>query len=497
MFTGGVMECLGNVRAVVFDMDGVLWQSTAAHERAFAETFRAASLPAVPYPELAGRRTDEAFRYALARHGLEASPAQVADLTRRKQALAYRYLEESPPVTAGCRELLSALSRRFRLALATSSRAENADLFLRASGTPGLFDAVLTAADVRQAKPDPEVYRLAVARLGVAPAEAVVVEDAVSGVQAGVAVGLPVLGLLGTAPAADLLAAGARGVLDRLADLEGRLTRIVPPAAPGLAVPPGHRRAAWTAVIPAAGRGSRLGFDRPKILYPLLGRPILQWLLSLIEPLCERVVFVLSPSGKEEVVEHLARYLPGRFDVAVQEEPTGMGDAVLLTRDLVHTPNCLVVWGDQVTLSPWTLASCLRTHAAEAGTALTFPTVLRPDPYIHFRRAADARIVGVEQAREGSISVAVGENDCGVFLFNTRVLFEELARAKEGRFGRGSATGEFNLLEVIPRIDGVRTVRTVRIEDLDETCGVNTPLEARRAAAILAARARGPLAQAG
>ena len=51
------------------------------------------------------------------------------------------------------------------------------------------------------------------------------------------------------------------------------------------------------AIILAAGRGSRLGFDHPKILFPIAGRTILEWLVDLLKPLCGQFVFVLSPQG--------------------------------------------------------------------------------------------------------------------------------------------------------------------------------------------------------
>jgi hypothetical protein len=55
--------------------------------------------------------------------------------------------------------------------------------------------------------------------------------------------------------------------------------------------------ALWTALIPAAGRGSRLGFDLPKILFPIAGATILEWLVHLLKPLSSRFVLVLSPEG--------------------------------------------------------------------------------------------------------------------------------------------------------------------------------------------------------
>src|SRR5438270_954296 len=106
----------------------------------------------------------------------------------------------------------------------------------------------------------------------------------------------------------------------------------------------------WTAVIPAAGRGSRLGFHRPKILYPVAGRPILDWLLDFLLPHCSALVFILSPEGLGDVAGELESRIPGRFKIAVQPAPTGMGDAVGLALPAVATSHVAIVWGDQVAL---------------------------------------------------------------------------------------------------------------------------------------------------
>jgi UTP-glucose-1-phosphate uridylyltransferase len=113
----------------------------------------------------------------------------------------------------------------------------------------------------------------------------------------------------------------------------------------------------WTAVIPAAGRGSRLGFDQPKILYPVCGKPILAWLLDLLLPHCQSVTLVLSPQGKPEVEPVLERLAPGRFRIAVQPEPLGMGDAADIGVAGVETPHTAIVWGDQVALRPESVCS--------------------------------------------------------------------------------------------------------------------------------------------
>lgn len=480
------MHCLGGARALIFDLDGVLWDSNPSHERAYNEVLSEIGLGPVDFERLAGRGTREVMRSLLSAANRE-SAEFVGELTRRKQQRAHELLRTARPVVPGGSAMLRRLAKSYRLALASSSSPENVRLFLDSSDTSSLFDVVLHGQDVRRAKPDPEIYSATLRRLGIVPEEAVIIEDALSGVRAGVAAGVPVLAVAGAAPVEELLHAGACEVVPRLAEIEKRLLRIVDISFTNHLRPADPAR--WTAVIPAAGRGSRLGYDRPKVLYPLLGRPILDWLLDLVTAVATRVVVVASPSGATDIARHLATRSDIASAIVIQPEPTGMADAVLRTRDAVRTPHCLVVWGDQVTLRTDTLRACARLHESAADTGLTLPTVLRPDPYIHLRRDSTGRLVGVEQAREAPILVPIGENDCGLFCFSASALFSRLEEAQHVAAARGAGTGEFNLLQVLPQFeDEAGYVRTLRIADISETWGVNTPVEAERAARMLAAR---------
>ena len=62
-----------------------------------------------------------------------------------------------------------------------------------------------------------------------------------------------------------------------------------------------------------------------------------------------------------------------KADIVVQEKPTGMGDAVLLAEEKVQTPNCLIVWGDQVMLNVHTVEVCATLHEAYPVANLTLP----------------------------------------------------------------------------------------------------------------------------
>ena len=232
--------------------------------------------------------------------------------------------------------------------------------------------------------------------------------------------------------------------------------------------------ARWTALVPAAGRGSRLGFHRPKILYPVAGRMIVEWLLDFLLPNCASVVFVLSPDGRAEVEQELARLIPGRYRGVVQEVPTGMGDAVELGLAAVETPLVAIVWGDQVALRRRSVDACLRLQQGPLSPDVTCPTVMRRNPYIHFDRDTEGRVCGLRQAREGDAMPAEGESDTGFFCFRTACLRELLVELRASGERLGGATREFNFLPVIPLAAAKRRVLTPRLMTLEETVGVNS-----------------------
>jgi bifunctional UDP-N-acetylglucosamine pyrophosphorylase/glucosamine-1-phosphate N-acetyltransferase len=231
----------------------------------------------------------------------------------------------------------------------------------------------------------------------------------------------------------------------------------------------------WTAIIPAAGRGSRLGSDRPKILYPVAGRLLIEWLLDFLEPNCIRLIFVLSPEGVKEVRPELERLLPGRYEIAVQQVPLGMGDAVERALPVVKTPHSVIVWGDQVALRRESVDACLRLHEGPMNASVTCPTVFRANPYIHFDRDADGRISGLRQAREGDPMPEEGESDTGFFCFETQTLRRLLAALREQPGQEGRSTGEFNFLPVIPLAahQGLEILSPL-LMTLAETVGINS-----------------------
>src|SRR5438132_8760746 len=106
----------------------------------------------------------------------------------RKGAVSLKPL---PGVMEDMRELAA---RGWKQAIGSSARIENIRLLLDATGLDGYMQAIASGNDVTRGKPDPQVFLVAFERLGVDPRNGVVIEDAPSGIKAGIAAGAATLG---------------------------------------------------------------------------------------------------------------------------------------------------------------------------------------------------------------------------------------------------------------------------------------------------------------
>src|SRR5947209_7175886 len=124
-----------------------------------------------------------------------------------------------------------------------------------------------------------------------------------------------------------------------------------------------------TAIVPAAGEGRRLGAPGPKALAPLLGRPLISYVLTAIMPFADHLVVVLRP-GEEQRFEDALGCLGWSkpVTIAVQPTPTGSADAVAAGIHMAPpSVGCVVVWADQVGLSGRTVARVVEElESAEA-----------------------------------------------------------------------------------------------------------------------------------
>ena len=171
------------LQAFVFDMDGVLINSHSAHREAWREFLRGEGV-GVSEDELGfileGRTRSEILRRFLG----DLTVAELQQYGRRKDDF-FRSLEHQiEPIPGVLRLLERLMGQGMSLAIATSASEIRTFATIERLGLGVCFDAVVTASDVEQGKPDPGVYRLACERLQVSPQFAIAFDDARAGVQA-------------------------------------------------------------------------------------------------------------------------------------------------------------------------------------------------------------------------------------------------------------------------------------------------------------------------
>lgn len=203
------------LRAVIFDVDGVLVQSMERHHEAYRRAFQDLRIEVRKEEVFAneGRRSREVIESIARARGLRLSEPELDAMNRRKQEAFAAF---GPlPLYPGVPELLAKVrSIGLKTAAVTGTARVNVESHLGASIRK--LDVVVTADDVTHTKPHPEPYLSALQKLGARPTEAVVVENAPLGVRSAKAAGLRVVAVTTTNPRSAL--GEADWIVERIAD---------------------------------------------------------------------------------------------------------------------------------------------------------------------------------------------------------------------------------------------------------------------------------------
>ena len=206
----------GVAMGVVFDMDGVLVDSAQPHFRSWqilAEE-NEISVTEEQFSTTFGRQNEDIIPILFG----HVSPAQLRQLAERKEQVYRDLIHKQPPIVDGAPELIRSLhGAGVALAVGSSGPLANIELVLNAMGIRRLMSAIISGDEVTRGKPDPQVFSLACARLGIEPSRCVVVEDAPVGIRAGRAAGMRTVAVLMYHPAEAFTEADL--VVERLRDL--------------------------------------------------------------------------------------------------------------------------------------------------------------------------------------------------------------------------------------------------------------------------------------
>ncbi len=192
----------------IFDWDGVIIDSARLHEQSWHQLASQLGTSISPESFIRGFGMKSAQIIATIHHWAT-EPEEVAGLAKRKEAL-YRELVAKSDIQPlpGVVEWLHRLHEAgLPCAVASSTERANIEAVLHRIGLETAFDAIVSAEDVSQGKPDPEVFLKAAERLKLEPQRCLVFEDAYVGIEAGHAAGMKVIAVTTTHAAEELRAA--------------------------------------------------------------------------------------------------------------------------------------------------------------------------------------------------------------------------------------------------------------------------------------------------
>lgn len=177
-------------RAVIFDLDGVIWDGEPLYHEAFNLVLAPYGFLVTDeqYAQIIGHSVEAAWAWVLDRFDVRESPEKIYHAYNQA---VMRLLEKRVEPLPGVRVLLAELRRSgIPVGLASASLRHWVDATLRGLGLEGAFDASVCAGEVPHAKPAPDLYLAAAEKLGVPSRECIAVEDTAAGIAAAKAAGM-------------------------------------------------------------------------------------------------------------------------------------------------------------------------------------------------------------------------------------------------------------------------------------------------------------------
>ncbi len=238
-----------------------------------------------------------------------------------------------------------------------------------------------------------------------------------------------------------------------------------------------------TVVLLAAGQGTRMKSDLPKMLHPVCGQPIVFHALAAAKAASTETPVVVIGHGADAVRKALGQ----AARCVVQEQQLGTGHAVLQASSLLkdQTDYVLVTYGDMPLLRAETLQKLVEVQQANPGP-LTMLTVVHDNPrgFGRVLRKADGTVAAVvEEFVATPEQLAINELNVGAYCFRADWLWQALQRIQV------SPKGEYFLTDTVElAVKDNLPVQAISTDDFSETIGVNTRIHLAEAEAAMRLR---------
>lgn len=251
-----------------------------------------------------------------------------------------------------------------------------------------------------------------------------------------------------------------------------------------------------TAVVLAAGEGTRMNSAKPKVLHKVGGEPMLKCMLGLLK----RVGiddYIVVVGHKAEEVERVLKSADGKVRTVRQLKLLGSADAVWQAKSLFSNfkGDVLIVYGDTPLITHSSLRKLIQSHRAkEADCTILTAVTKNPSGFGRIIRGENERIVKiVEEQDADKYEKAIGEVNVGAYSFKAKELFSALEEIKPD-----NAKKEYYLTDAIETLFKKKAkIESVCADDEEEALGVNSRSDLSCANAIINKRNMKRLAQKG
>ncbi|GAO99690.1 bifunctional UDP-N-acetylglucosamine diphosphorylase/glucosamine-1-phosphate N-acetyltransferase GlmU [Fructobacillus ficulneus] len=222
-------------------------------------------------------------------------------------------------------------------------------------------------------------------------------------------------------------------------------------------------------VILAAGNGSRMKSDLPKVLHQVAGQAMVDWVIDAVQPLKPNKILTVTGVGAERVQDHLA----GKTDFVIQEKQLGTGHAVLQTKAALADSQgaTLILSGDTPLFTTETLQALLNEHS-RTKNAVTVLTAKADNPtgYGRIVRGDDGMVLKIVEEKDASVTERrIEEINTGVYIFDNQLLFQALSQV-----GNDNVQQEYYLPDTLDILRGMgKQIGAYQTLDFSESMGVN------------------------
>ena len=246
----------------------------------------------------------------------------------------------------------------------------------------------------------------------------------------------------------------------------------------------------YAAIILAAGKGTRmnegLASPIPKVMFPLNGKPIIDWSVKSIETVgVKRIVLVVG--YKKELVQE---YFGDKVEFVTQEEQLGTGHAVAQAKLLLggQTESVIIFYGDNPLYKPETIKRLIDLYETEKPTVAMLSVVFEDPEYWVFGRIIrdeNSEVTGIVEQKDCTPEqLQIKECNPGFYIFDAAWLWENISQLEAVNVQK-----EYYLTDMIKiaKEQGKR-IMAIPVSEEAEALGINTPEQLAQAEAVLKSR---------